>query len=329
MNLVDVDRQSTTYEIRLAKYAKRGFSVGVPGLDFTRVTHHTRRKFWEMEQRQRENKEPEPERQGLAKLIDFDKNARTKGMHRMFYKCKNFDISNAAEREIYKQEVPTTELPAVTPAPATGRGRLRYGRRAIVATRQSDYEYFFVPFTPVITPKKIYSRIQFGINLIRTVIKVEDYAPSILATMDDVETILDNTNNTLSTITGRIQWLTINPGTQMVGSFNPVSKNFYEDAYVGGPKYQKKKEKQKKALQEWQETRKFAKYTWYYKNKGDQEFTAFPRKKSNALERLYREKQMYKFKHNWRAVNWRLDLGQYAETKREKESIQKDAEMAD
>lgn len=46
MNLVDVDRQSTTYEIRLFKYvgkylyilpiyryAKRGFRVGVPGYD--------------------------------------------------------------------------------------------------------------------------------------------------------------------------------------------------------------------------------------------------------------------------------------------------------
>jgi hypothetical protein len=37
MNLVDVGRQSTTYEIRLFKYAKRGFRVGVPGFDRKKI----------------------------------------------------------------------------------------------------------------------------------------------------------------------------------------------------------------------------------------------------------------------------------------------------
>ncbi len=37
MNLVDVDRQSTTYEVRLFKYAKRGFRVGVPGYDASKI----------------------------------------------------------------------------------------------------------------------------------------------------------------------------------------------------------------------------------------------------------------------------------------------------
>mmetsp|Transcript_70339 Transcript_70339/g.103055 ORF Transcript_70339/g.103055 Transcript_70339/m.103055 type:complete len:868 (+) Transcript_70339:331-2934(+) len=33
MNLVDPSRQSRSYEVRLAKYAKRGFSIGVPGFE--------------------------------------------------------------------------------------------------------------------------------------------------------------------------------------------------------------------------------------------------------------------------------------------------------
>src|SRR3989338_7100119 len=37
MNLVDIDRQSTTYEVRLFKYAKRGFRVGVPGYDVSKI----------------------------------------------------------------------------------------------------------------------------------------------------------------------------------------------------------------------------------------------------------------------------------------------------
>jgi hypothetical protein len=37
MNLIDVERQSTTYEIRLFKYSKRGFRVGVPGYNKQKV----------------------------------------------------------------------------------------------------------------------------------------------------------------------------------------------------------------------------------------------------------------------------------------------------
>jgi hypothetical protein len=32
-NLVDLSRRSLTYEVRLHKYAKRGFAVAVPGFD--------------------------------------------------------------------------------------------------------------------------------------------------------------------------------------------------------------------------------------------------------------------------------------------------------
>ena len=36
-NLVDVSRRSLTYEKRLYKYSKRGFSVAVPGLDYDMI----------------------------------------------------------------------------------------------------------------------------------------------------------------------------------------------------------------------------------------------------------------------------------------------------
>ena len=38
MHLVDPSRQSRTYEIRLAKYVKRGFSIAIPGFDRKQVS---------------------------------------------------------------------------------------------------------------------------------------------------------------------------------------------------------------------------------------------------------------------------------------------------
>jgi len=36
-NLIDSTRRSPSYEVRLAKYAQRGYQVLVPGLDRTRI----------------------------------------------------------------------------------------------------------------------------------------------------------------------------------------------------------------------------------------------------------------------------------------------------
>ena len=37
MNTVDITRRSLTYEVRLAKYSRRGFAVGIPGVDLTQA----------------------------------------------------------------------------------------------------------------------------------------------------------------------------------------------------------------------------------------------------------------------------------------------------
>jgi len=43
-NRIDLTRRSPSYEMRLAKYAKRGFAVRVPKLDRSKVDSQVRRR---------------------------------------------------------------------------------------------------------------------------------------------------------------------------------------------------------------------------------------------------------------------------------------------
>jgi hypothetical protein len=174
------------------------------------------------------------ERSGLAKLIDLDRKARKHGMHRLFFRIKGYDAPNAAEQIIYQIE--NAESPLVEKPPyQQGRGRGRYYRReSNLNERISDYERLFVPFTPTLTPEVIYNRMTYRTRTLLSRLQ-DNYIPSVLFTLNDIDTILNNSGENLSTIVGPIRWLTINPGTQMVGSFNPVTKNFYEEAYSVRP----------------------------------------------------------------------------------------------
>jgi hypothetical protein len=48
--------------------------------------------------------------------------------------------------------------------------------------------------------------------------------------LNDIKSVLAG-NAMDSDLAGPVEWMTVDPGTQMVGSFNPVDTNFYQDAY--------------------------------------------------------------------------------------------------
>ena len=51
--------------------------------------------------------------------------------------------------------------------------------------------------------------------------------------LNDLETILNRENSLDSTdVPNRIEWNTVNPTTQRVGSFNPISTNFYKVCFI-------------------------------------------------------------------------------------------------
>ncbi|KAL0486405.1 hypothetical protein AKO1_001386, partial [Acrasis kona] len=84
-----------------------------------------------------------------------------------------------------------------------------------------DYEQIFVPndACPETLNGNLNAKFTYG-----------DANCKFLYALDDIQSVLDGTSNS-STLNGPIQWLTINPGTQTIGSFNPVDTNFYKDAY--------------------------------------------------------------------------------------------------
>jgi hypothetical protein len=68
------------------------------------------------------------------------------------------------------------------------------------------------------------------VSLVRDTLKRTHFKPEFLFALNNLKSILHGSSND-SHISGPIEWMTINPGTQAIGSFNPVDKNFYEDAY--------------------------------------------------------------------------------------------------
>ncbi|KAL0477770.1 hypothetical protein AKO1_005229 [Acrasis kona] len=165
MNLVDVERQSTTYEARLFKYAKRGYRVGVPGYDPNKVINDDILK----------GRVDYKTKHGLAKLILLENLGKAHSSR------VNVQGDIALDQDKDYAEVDLT--------------RFKIG---LFGSIKDTHSYI--------------------VNHIKS-----DYRPPFLYDTD-LNSILMGTSND-STIQGPIQWIKLNP------AFNPVDRNFYEEAY--------------------------------------------------------------------------------------------------
>jgi hypothetical protein len=298
MNLVDVDRQSTTYEIRLAKYAKRGFRVGVPGLDMRLVTTKLGRFARSMETSRDEDEKPPAVDSGLAYLLHLELRAKCMGMHRMFVFQRFYDIPNEEERqEALRNMKPEVTVSAIRDKIDFKQKRRRgYYNRNRQKDKLSDYESFFIPFTAASTPQTLFARMSYSVRLIRETLKQTEYKPDILFTLNNVEQIINNQDEQASVITGPIQWLKLNPGTQMVGSFNPVSRNFYAAAYARSEQSKKELADTVQMLREWKAKRKIIKVQWYVEE-SEGNWVPYDADSNNILETTYRDQKQMRYNY--------------------------------
>ncbi|KAF0979228.1 hypothetical protein FDP41_001571 [Naegleria fowleri] len=266
-NLVDVDRQSTTYEYRLYKYAKRGFSVSIPGFDSGKVQNQLlqyprRFPFTSMEYLMH----------GLARILAMDLACQSKNPKHILGPYDAPNSIKAQEKEerkvlilagefnvksdymdlsiiksdryppsyLYDQLSKAHNMVALINMQGkksenekndntnqTGRGlsnwRRRYQERRM--ERKEFRETEAIVFDSRVTALKLQPPEQE---------RKPDWKPFFIYSLNDIDMILNNEKQE-SRVSKTIEWITVDPGTQAIGSFHPTSMNFYRDAYTPIP----------------------------------------------------------------------------------------------
>jgi ankyrin repeat protein len=244
-NVVDMSRRSPSYEMRLAKYAQRGFEVVVPGLDRGKVDpflyekrfEHTKglarllllERFRTPEDRLRYRIEAKIKREKASGKLRNEYKIRY-DMNRTLQDARNLDRAEGTDGPF----VPQTEMKA--------------------ASEMSNYSTVFLPWGPNWTADrierqmrkkdKILNKIQFAPGG-RVVANRRGYKIHVCAvgTMAEVianpyphdPPIPEDTPEELleGTVSGPLSWLLDNPGRQQIGSFHPVTDdNWMDEAFI-------------------------------------------------------------------------------------------------
>eukprot|EP00761_Pharyngomonas_kirbyi_P000541 gb/GECH01000541.1/.p1 GENE.gb/GECH01000541.1/~~gb/GECH01000541.1/.p1 ORF type:complete len:579 (+),score=148.37 gb/GECH01000541.1/:1-1737(+) len=199
-NLLDKDRRSLTYEYRLVKYAKRGFAVAIPGFQPEKVKPEVYDETFTGEGTALKNIK------GLKLLLLFEAKDKKPSWNRGFL-YSNANKINDTEK--YKESVLEAE---------------------------SDYSAVFLPWHPAWDAHRIakhltredfsrqYGKGEYG--------KLEVHSFDI----DDIFQELDRSETREEFLSGKLNWVTVNPGSQTVGSFHPLpAENFEDGAYITEP----------------------------------------------------------------------------------------------
>eukprot|EP01125_Pyxidicula_operculata_P005044 TRINITY_DN1852_c3_g2_i1.p1 TRINITY_DN1852_c3_g2~~TRINITY_DN1852_c3_g2_i1.p1 ORF type:complete len:1923 (-),score=635.24 TRINITY_DN1852_c3_g2_i1:335-6103(-) len=216
-NLVDMSRRSLSYETRLYKYAKRGFSVAVPGLLRHLVPSSLyQQRPWQVK--------------GLAKLLLFEHcltnpdgrydTWKPKGRRLRAYARDDFSEDRINEVQQLEQFQEPTPLP--------------------------DYSNLFIPwgtqwFTEHVVRELIHrdkaqwfttkQHVVF-IGLESVLEGKSNWTEGFEANPPATPEPTTPTKNGQAFVSGPLSWMTENPGRQLTGSFHPVSDElWYDQAY--------------------------------------------------------------------------------------------------
>jgi hypothetical protein len=110
------------------------------------------------------------------------------------------------------------------------RSRMKQRNHAhyIPKDKDSDYAQVYIPYDRRWTPNKIITHfhdkskfvfkhyIDNVVDLIRNKIKKTNFVPNFLFSLNNVTSVINGSSND-ATIVGPIEWMTINPGTQVIG----------------------------------------------------------------------------------------------------------------
>ncbi|KAG2386336.1 hypothetical protein C9374_002782 [Naegleria lovaniensis] len=199
-NIVDPERQSTTYEVRLVKYSLRGFRIGVPGYDPKKICN--------------------PKLLGKSSL--FSTSRRVK--HNIQ------DISGLARilliRQAYKYPKNTkTALRLIG-----GGSNIDKSVSLVNPSKNHDYSQISITrrrWNKFLTARFIYQRLK---ERAQVLLDYHETKVFFECSLNDVHEIL-NTKQPQNDLPPHIEWITIEPGRQYIGSFHPTTKNFFIDAY--------------------------------------------------------------------------------------------------
>lgn len=225
-NNVNMSRRSPTYEMRLAKYAKRGFEVAVPGLNRGRINPMLLEQPWHRVQ-------------GLAKLLLLEQlrtpeaRFRYKEQHRLQQMLPLYS-SSFARRFHFKHMMQSPWL-------AERMENIRGGADA------SDYSTVFLPWGPGWDAKKCVRLMTAKDRLLNNAYlsRNRPYAlhPAFSGTAAQIledcspsdPPIPEGTDPALLAgyVRGRIAFIEDDPGRQMIGSFHPTTDGDWADgAYL-------------------------------------------------------------------------------------------------
>lgn len=227
-NTVDMTRRSPSYEMRLAKYGKRGFMVEVPNYEKYNVNPALFEKRLDKVQ-------------GLGKLIVLDKlgNQEAREECKEFNKKMRYRAPTKERTDIYEKLNRNHRKPFADE---------HADSRVTDEMNVSDYSLVFVPWGPTwkasdiikllkqkdkilnskaYDPTKTWHTHPCFIGSIEDVIK--DCCPDCIPPPADSADAKENTMY----VSGSLTWLKLNPGQQRVGSFNPITEgDWTHEAYI-------------------------------------------------------------------------------------------------
>jgi hypothetical protein len=216
VNLIDVDRQSTTYEIRLFKYAKRGFRVAVPQYHPSKVKngelqicepYYSRGRRSRSYATVRSGKELYNTYFGLARLLLLEKSLGLKEYWGLTGIGLNRNITSS--KASYNK---------IKPPPFMV-------QKHIELDKNKDYAQIHIGYSRSNSPQSVFNQfnrcISFFKQLHRERLDNPTWEPQFVHSLNSIDTILQD----------KIAWVTLDAGRQCIGSFCPTDRNFFKDAY--------------------------------------------------------------------------------------------------
>ena len=217
----------------MKKYAKRGFPVAVPGYDPHKVRNqllHFPRVF--------AFRDMEHKFCGLAKLLALDQGCQAKNPR--FVLGSVYD--HAQSRAQTKEENRVWQL--------TGHIKSDYMDLSVIQSDRYPPKYLYETLQRAQAfVKKNHDKqknqdhssfqdarlvfLQSKINNNKECEDVdiqEEWKPHFIYALNDISTIMNNQPQA-SLLSSKIEWVTVDPGSQRIGSFHPTSINFYQGAY--------------------------------------------------------------------------------------------------